>query len=656
MRNRIFLFSLIFLCLSCRQAEEYPIPVEKALVEAGKNAVELEKVLLHYRESEADSLKYKAACFLIEHMPAHYAYQGAALDSFYRAMHLVFLPPGNRSEEAERSYQARYDSVLERWGNDIITTSRIVRDIESIQAKYLIRNIEEAFQVWQKPWNRQISFDNFCRNILPYRIGNEPLSDWRSLYRKRRESYLKPQPTRPNPTYLFGVCQSLIRDYTDNLYEASELLPEFPLDRLIDIKSGSCREFAHLATAYGRAFGLPVAVDFSPFWGNRSMGHEWNVLLPQENTPLPFGVNGTLGTQSYDMREDVVAKIYRKTYAMNPKSLYARAGTETIPSLFRTPCMEDVTGQYADTVSLHVAVFPDSIYNKARFVYACVFDNQNWQIVQWGERTADSAVFRAMGKGCVYLPVYYGGDTLPNRPAGYPIICRLSGNTVLEPDKKHLQRIRLLRKYRYSNVLEDCAGYLTGGYFQAANRPDFRDAVLLDSIRHRPDNRFMPIDASGKGAYRYFRYVSAPKMHCNLNEIVLYDEHGQCLKPDRIFSSDEGMDGTEARMLFDGDVLNTFMTKDKNGWVAVGFRKPVSLSRLYYLPRNDDNFIREGEEYELFYWDKFGWCSLGKQIGTIDGILEYNNAPKNALFLLHNHTKGKEERIFTYENNQQVWW
>ena len=47
----------------------------------------------------------------------------------------------------------------------------------------------------------------------------------------------------------------------------------------------------------------------------------------------------------------------------------------------------------------------------------------------------------------------------------------------------------------------------------------------------------------------------------------------------------------------------------------------------------------------------------GKKIG--DGrlqYLEYTNAPSNALFLLRNHTKGQEERIFTYENGEQVWW
>ena len=38
------------------------------------------------------------------------------------------------------------------------------------------------------------------------------------------------------------------------------------------------------------------------------------------------------------------------------------------------------------------------------------------------------------------------------------------------------------------------------------------------------------------------------------------------------------------------------------------------------------------------------------------GVLYVDNVPTNALLLLRNHTKGKEERIFTYENGEQVWW
>lgn len=33
-----------------------------------------------------------------------------------------------------------------------------------------------------------------------------------------------------------------------------------------------------------------------------------------------------------------------------------------------------------------------------------------------------------------------------------------------------------------------------------------------------------------------------------------------------------------------------------------------------------------------------------------------DSCPSNALFRLRNLTRGKEERIFTYDNGEQVWW
>lgn len=63
-------------------------------------------------------------------------------------------------------------------------------DIHVITADYLIRNIDQAFVVWKKrPWNKDLSFDDFCELILPYRIGDETLEDWRSVYSEEFSFY-----------------------------------------------------------------------------------------------------------------------------------------------------------------------------------------------------------------------------------------------------------------------------------------------------------------------------------------------------------------------------------------------------------------------------------------------------------------------------------
>ena len=56
--------------------------LEVALRSAGDNRGELEKVLCYYKRKNTDSLKYKAACYLIENMPFHRYSVGEQLENY----------------------------------------------------------------------------------------------------------------------------------------------------------------------------------------------------------------------------------------------------------------------------------------------------------------------------------------------------------------------------------------------------------------------------------------------------------------------------------------------------------------------------------------------------------------------------------------------
>ena len=62
---------LLFCFCGCREVDS----LEQGLMFAGDNRAELEKVLKHYRQTLEDSLKYKAACFLISNMRWHENYE-----------------------------------------------------------------------------------------------------------------------------------------------------------------------------------------------------------------------------------------------------------------------------------------------------------------------------------------------------------------------------------------------------------------------------------------------------------------------------------------------------------------------------------------------------------------------------------------------------
>ena len=51
----------------------------------------------------------------------------------------------------------------------------------------------------------------------------------------------------------------------------------------------------------------------------------------------------------------------------------------------------------------------------------------------------------------------------------------------------------------------------------------------------------------------------------------------------------------------DGDILSYYQSKEQNREpITVDLKKECRVDRIHIVPRNDDNFIRPGDEYELF--------------------------------------------------------
>ena len=108
----------------------------------------------------------------------------------------------------------------------------------------------------------------------------------------------------------------------------------------------------------------------------------------------------------------------------------------------------------------------------------------------------------------------------------------------------------------------------------------------------------------------------------------------------------------------DGDP-DSYFCKDARsvGYVGIdiGPSHKANLSRIRFCPRSDTNFILQGDEYELRYWQDGNWHTFGTQMATSDSLV-FTNVPSGTLYWLRDLTKGKEERPFTYEKGKQVWW
>ncbi|MDR2919120.1 MAG: hypothetical protein LBV72_07140 [Tannerella sp.] len=85
---------------------QHSVPLDLALNMAGENRPELEKVLAYYSSPE-DSLKYRAACFLIENMPYHFS----KIENYQSSDGEIYRPDISRFSSPEE-VEAHCDSLI----------------------------------------------------------------------------------------------------------------------------------------------------------------------------------------------------------------------------------------------------------------------------------------------------------------------------------------------------------------------------------------------------------------------------------------------------------------------------------------------------------------------------------------------------------------
>lgn len=197
-----FLFMILSILTSCSMQKTKGVSLEQALSMSGENQAELEKVLEYYKN---DSIKLEAARYLIRNMPFHFS-----------RMEYFVSPEGERYVPDIRNFtdnQAvkRHCDSLQEKGYTI--RKEIVYDIKALHSDYLIRNIDLAFQAWQKPWAKDISFEGFCRYILPSRAEVEPASDMRQ---ELMEYYL-PLIDSGKARNAFEACMIINKQFINDL-------------------------------------------------------------------------------------------------------------------------------------------------------------------------------------------------------------------------------------------------------------------------------------------------------------------------------------------------------------------------------------------------------------------------------------------------------
>ena len=334
---------------------------------------------------------------------------------------------------------------------------------------------------------------------------------------------------------------------------------------------------------------------------------------------------------------------------------YCNDTSSIVPEYLHDPCLSDVTDKYTSVSDVSVKLSSLVKDKQSQWMYLCVFDNQDWIPVCYSKMNGNAAVFKKMGRGVVYLPasIDAAGNLVVEKN---PIALDKNGSPIeLKPNLQKRQAMRLSRKYPSNQKLKKYCQNTIGGKFQVANQEDFSDSLTIGVISRTLENCFHYLPINHKGKYKYFRYLAPNGSNGNMAEVKMFDTVDSIIGIKRSFGMKK--DRGAYKKLFDGDNLSSFsVSSPDSAWAAVEFSQPVNIKKIGYLPRNDGNQVEKGDLYRLFYWGQGGWKLVEEKIAELDGMLQFDNVPSDALYLLRDLTKGKQERIFTYKNGKQIWW
>lgn len=429
----------IILIVGCGATSPYPPDVAETLDAAGDNRAELEQVLQHYSES-GDTLKLQAAYYLIGNMGDH-CYATYALEDT-SGNEIAFNVLDYSDYDA---LTASFDTLEQNHGVLDFERKDKIMDDQTVTADFLIDQIDYAFRAWhERPWAKNLSFDNFCAYVLPYRGSNEPLEPWRQMFFDKYAHIADSMKDPSDPVEAAAVINEDIRTWFgfDPRYYYHPT--DQGMEEMMQGGLGRCEDMTNVTIYAMRANGLAVTSDYTPYWANSGNNHAWNSILAADGKVIPF-----MGAESDPGRYRLAnkyAKVYRKMFADQPGNLiFLDRKQEKVPSWLAGRSYIDVTADYQDVCDVAVSLtdVPDSV----DIAYLCVFNSGEWKPIHWARIENNTATFTDMGKDIAYIPALYLNEEIV--PVGNPFILESDcGQRTLSADASHTRSVDLISTTR----------------------------------------------------------------------------------------------------------------------------------------------------------------------------------------------------------------
>lgn len=643
---RIALLIAIVLAVlsSCNNGQTLDLTYEVA----GENRCELDAVIERYRTE--DKAKLKAARFIISNMAFHGTKTSEAVDSFTKRL---------------LTADTLTNKIMEQWWLDYKTIDKpqYLYDARALKADYIIDNIDAAFETWNRsPWKAEVSEELFFHHILPYRFVDEQLSPkgWRDSLFQRYHSVVD------TITDLKRAYHALYRSVSAEVRVRHIGNMPYMLNAIdiSHIKRGRCLQQCLYIAYVMRALGIPAVIDGITRWANYgTSGHSWVALVTADGT-YTVGAGDSvarrynpINSSSFSLKQKIeddypvpldfvktVPKIWRSSYAIYQPDYSDKAAESSVSDLFSQVYSQDVSGEYGLD-----GKYEFSLSSDIDCAYLAVFaTGEDWTPVAYAQRNFyGKCCFEGLADSVIYLPMAYSAGKL--KAISSPFFLINGKIRQISVDKSHTNTVVLTRKYPFARSILRAWIETLGASVVASNRSDFKNADTLYTVKHTPVFRNVIYPDSGESHYRYIKYVSHPRRRGSITELCVYSGGERLLGTPFINGAEQ------VERCFDGDTFTDIENRQIGYSVGVDLGKKVSVDSIAVYLRNDGNYIDIGDEYELLYYDANQWHSLGRQHATAEHLV-FDNVPSGALLWLRDLSKGKEERIFIYENKKQTWW
>ncbi len=144
-----------------------------------------------------------------------------------------------------------------------------INDLADYDGKLFLSHVRQALQMRRTmPWGTGVPDELFLHYVLPPRINNERIEDYRGVIAGELTERVRSLPMSE------AVLETNYWCYEKATYTGSDARTISPLGMIVSAK-GRCGEESTLATAALRSIGIPARQCYTPRWAHVDDNHAW---------------------------------------------------------------------------------------------------------------------------------------------------------------------------------------------------------------------------------------------------------------------------------------------------------------------------------------------------------------------------------------------